>query len=769
MTLARTWLVAFICITVWLVISLDRSSFQTNIFSLLPKATDKRLPLEALDKYSEKLSRRIIFLVSAGEAKESQKLTESLTTLLSNSGLFADIEYRFSKEQIKKLYQFYKVYRFSLLSEVDKKSLEAGGSEWLVNRFLKSLLSPVSGSNSVMLKQDPFGLLSGFLTMLPRGSQVASLKNGFVTFAYDDNEYILVSAVLNGSAFDQDYQDQYEKLMNKVSVLKGKSEIVGYGILNHAIENRLIAQKEITYIGTISLLFIIGLFLLVFRQLPALLFIIFPVLAGAVTALAISLLVFGEIHLVTLVFGASLIGVSVDYTFHYCCANSSMSQSENGFYAINTIKMSLTLGLLTSVIGYLTLSTADFPSLRQMALFSVAGLIGTYLTVILWLPYLIKQPLNINLAVANAMNIFAQKIEKLPRIPVWTLPLMFATLSVVVFYTTQSEDDIRLMRTQLPELDFTDRFVKQVTRESPNSQFFVVTGNTPDQTLHNEQELITRIKTLEIANSRIMAVSQWLVPIEKQEQNYKILYKNIIDNNRLTRTLENYGLAEEIYSEYRNDLQAAKGKYMTADVFLTSDIAPPAKELWLGKIGEKYYSIVSLFGFPDITQLSGLVENDNNTILVDRAGTVTKLMQEYRVAVEKIAPAILIILLIILSLRYGVSGALRVVMSPVLAALASLILVDFIQGHYNLFNIFGLIISIAVAIDYAVFIKETRKHKCSTYLTISLASLTTIVSLGVLALSRTPALHSFGLSLLFGIVFSYVIATFVVHPEDSGV
>ena len=770
MIFARLWLVLFIFLSASLVMLVNRHSFQTNIFSLLPNATDEQLPLQALDKYSEKLSRRVVFLVHAADMEESEQLTESFVTLLKNSHLFSDVEYRYSRERLTTLFQTYHAHRFFLLAEQDARHLEEGGAKWLANKLLQSLISPVSGSTSLTIKQDPFGLLAGYIGSLPRASQAATIRNGFITFTNNGKIYSLVSTILKGSAFDQDFQDKYLKLETRISQLEDdmeKSEIHGYGILYHAIKNRLIAQQEITYIGTASLVAILALFVFVFRRITALLYIALPLLVGATTALSVSLFIFGEIHLVTLVFGASLIGVSIDYTFHYCCANSDLAKSENGLDAIRLIRLSLTVGLLTSVVGYLTLSIPDFPSLRQMAVFSAAGLVGTYLTVLLWLPYLIKQPFNVNHHVSSIVARFIRKLSDIPQVPVWILPIMLILFVSTFIYTSEAKDNIRLMRTSLPTLNKTEDFFRETIQESPNSQYYVVVGNTPEQVLQRERELISNINSLNIKQSRTMSVSQWLLSKERQDKNYQLLYSSIVNNQALDKSLESMGLSAGILTDYRNAMIAAKNNPLTFDEFYNSNTSTFVKDLWLGRTGNNYYSVISLFGFPDTNLLHRIIDNKDDVFLIDRAGTVTRLMREYRVSVEKIAPVILAVIWLLLAIRYRPGGAVRIVSPPVLAALISLLLTQFIQGYYNLFNLFGLVVSIAVAIDYAVFIRESGGHQQSSYLAVSLAGLTTIISLGALALSRTPALQGFGLTLLLGIIFSFILTNLAVRPEGK--
>ncbi len=767
MTFARLWLIVVISMAVLLSVLIDKNSFQTNLFALLPETTDDQLPIDTLDKYSEKLSRRIIYLVTSSSIDNTEALTTQLSSRLKESRLFDKIEYKFSKGKLQEIFNTYKSYQFVLLTDEAKKSLEASGGKWLTSKLVRSLVSPVSGAGSEILKQDPFGLMTDYIGSLPKGGSAANFRNGYVYFQYAGKEYFLVSAVLSGSAFDQGIQDRYQQLLDEIELIQDKKKndtIYGYGILYHATANRIIAQKEITYIGIGSLLAIIMLFYLVFRRFTIMAYILLPILTGSVTALTASILVFGEIHLVTLVFGASLIGVSIDYTFHYCCSNSDLTDNGNGVTAVSSIRKSLTLGLLTSVIGYLTLATTDFPSLRQMALFSSTGLIGAYLTVTLWLPYLISRPLKINPTIARLVDRLAKTINHTRQVPTWSLGTLLVILIVLLISFSKAEDDINLMWTNLPELNAIDKLFKDITREAPNNQYFVVTGKDPNTTLNSERALVKRLKALNVGNSRVSAISNWFPSVEQQGKNYKIIYESVNNNPSLDKSVADLGLAPEVLENYKKGLLDTQGKYFAFNDFIRSPVARYSKDLWIGKRENQYYSIVGLFGFSDVQQLHEVAAMHEDVILIDRANTVTGLMKRYRTSIETLAPLILLAITALLTLRYGVTGALQVVFSPVAAALLSLMIVQFVQGHYNLFNVFGLIISIAVAIDYAVFLKESKQYPASTYLAISLSGLTTVISLGILTLSKTPALQSFGLTLLLGVVFSYIITTIVVRP-----
>jgi hypothetical protein len=98
--------------------------------------------------------------------------------------------------------------------------------------------------------------------------------------------------------------------------------------------------------------------------------------------------VFGQVHILTLTFGTSLIGVSVDYSMHYF-----VNRMRDGAAKPHDIAPALMLGCTTAVGGYLSLLIAPIPGLRQIALFSAVGLVVACAIVILLYPGLERRPM----------------------------------------------------------------------------------------------------------------------------------------------------------------------------------------------------------------------------------------------------------------------------------------------------------------------------------------------------------------------------------------
>jgi predicted exporter len=118
--------------------------------------------------------------------------------------------------------------------------------------------------------------------------------------------------------------------------------------------------------------------------------------------------------------------------------------------------------------------------------------------------------------------------------------------------------------------------------------------------------------------------------------------------------------------------------------------------------------------------------------------------------------------------RYGWLGGLRV-LAPSLAAVALTPPLAALAGiTFTFFNAMALVLVLSVGVDYSVFCRETSgTRKPVTSLAIALAALSTILSFGMLALSRVFAVHAFGTTMLIGITLAFLFAPAAVPARSS--
>ena len=139
------------------------------------------------------------------------------------------------------------------------------------------------------------------------------------------------------------------------------------------------------------------------------------------------------------------------------------------------------------------------------------------------------------------------------------------------------------------------------------------------------------------------------------------------------------------------------------------------------------------------------------------SGEISSLFGQYRRQTIWLTLISYGVVLLLLAMRYGVSGGLLVMAPPVIAAIASLSVLGFLGEPISLFNVMALLLVLGIGVDYALFFRETGVENPSTLLAIALSSLTTLLAFGLLALSATTAVHAFGLTIV-GILVAFLLS-----------
>ncbi|MBR5017136.1 MAG: hypothetical protein IKX50_05355, partial [Spirochaetia bacterium] len=140
-------------------------------------------------------------------------------------------------------------------------------------------------------------------------------------------------------------------------------------------------MKEISWITGVSLALVAMIIFFAFRSLLPMLISVANITVSLLFGLAVALIFYGKINALALVFGTTLIGVSIDYSIHW-------------FVNREKIFRSLTINCISTEVSWCLLMLAPFPLLRQIALFSAAGLLCSYLIVRLVYPLFNGAALN---------------------------------------------------------------------------------------------------------------------------------------------------------------------------------------------------------------------------------------------------------------------------------------------------------------------------------------------------------------------------------------
>jgi predicted exporter len=102
----------------------------------------------------------------------------------------------------------------------------------------------------------------------------------------------------------------------------------------------------------------------------------------------------------------------------------------------------------------------------------------------------------------------------------------------------------------------------------------------------------------------------------------------------------------------------------------------------------------------------------------------------------------------------------------VVACLVGIAVTTLTGSTLNLFNLLALVLVVGIGIDYTLFFAEQAQSQ-STLLAITLSAMTTLLSFGLLSLSETHAIHSFGLTTLSGIFVAWLLSPLAIKRQTN--
>ncbi|MEO7360920.1 MAG: MMPL family transporter, partial [Gemmatimonadaceae bacterium] len=589
-----------------------------------------------------------------------------------------------------------------------------------------------------------------------------------------DMHYVVLPMQLQSQAFALQSQRQVMPILNEARAVAEKSDtsvrVQAAGMVFPAAAAAAQANRELNTIGWGSILGIILITWLTFRSLRPIGLILLSLGIGTVGALAVTAFFFPNVHLLTLVFGASLIGVAEDYGMHYLCVSDRAKRG--GVIVVMDLLPGLSLALLTTVVSFIGLGISPFPGLQQMAVFSAVGLVSAWLTVVLWFPALDGEQIGAPRVVAwfNWLRVrWLTLNEGKPRI--W-LGVATVVLSAIGIARLRANDDIRLLQSLPPDMLQEQTDVGRILDVPFAAQLFVVRAPTEEALLQNEEALRVRLDSLVVrkALAGYQAVSTWVPSQERQRQAAALLGSRIYSLNGALSRLR-VSLGEDVDWERnvralvfagKNDANGVlpTSSSLTADAWLKSPMSEPLRPLWFGKTGTEWVSVVTLKGVEtdSIPLLRKAADGLTGISWADKVASISSVLGRFREQMSWVLAGSYLVIWLMFWPRYG-RQAWRILAPSVLASAVSLAVIGLMGQPLQLFHILALYLVFGLGVDYAIFLSEhTHSAEGDVSFAVGLAAVSTVLSLGLLALSATPVLRAFGLVMLVGITVSLMAA-----------
>jgi predicted exporter len=746
----------------WLLFGRGPLPIQTDLLAMLPATEQSSLAEAAVECLAHANGDRMVLLVSNTDDAHAKDAARALGKLLPTHAVFGTVTAELPPFDLQQLASPYLAHRDWLLTDADRTALarpDFDPAQALAQRLNEPFLTGVG----VPLADDPFGWLQHWLAQQPWSRSPLLPEDDLLVAHRDDTTYVLVTATLAGSSYDDDVQrrtlDALHGAERQIDRDYPGTTVLHTGAVFYAAAARADAKRDVDRVGWISALGIALLLLVVFRSPGSLLLAFLSTAIGVIAATTISLLVFGQIYLLTLVFGAALLGEAVDYSIQYLSARANAGAQWQASIGLRQVRPALLLALGTSLLGYALLGLVPFPALRQMAVFAIGGMIAACLSVFWLLPALLQRPAK---PITPALVRGAHALQRMLAAPArgWRGALLVLLLLLVAlpgWLRLRHDDDVHRLIAQPATLTAQEQQIREISGLGNASQFWLVQGKDTEQTLQHEEALEARLQAL-VDDGKLEGWTgvAGMVPSQaRQARDHALLARLFDDPARLRQMLADAGFRGDAINAY---LAAWPGTPLPLDDWLKTPLSTPFRQLWMGCNAQGCASLVLPQGDDDETLLARATAGLAGVQVVDKPASVSRLFGRYRGYASVWLLAAVLLIVPVFGWRYGWRRAPRVLAPPVLGIALTLAALGYLGQPLTLFHSMALMLVLGVGANYAVFLHEGEPHTTdqpgAMYASVLLSALTALLSFGLLSLSSMPALRDFGLTLLLGIAFT---------------
>ena len=728
---------------------LPGARLNSSVLAMLPKQALGAIPPALNDGFMQRLDRQLVWLVSPGKDPDP-RVAKYWLTLLQSSGSLNDVKGPMDADGQKAWGEFFWQHRNGLIDAATRARLQNGGeaqAQWI----LSQLYSAFSGVSGKELQNDPLMLMRGSQLALAQNSQKLRLMDGWlVTQDEAGNYWYLLHGELSGSSFDMQQTHQLVTTLNALQkTLKAhypQAQLLSRGTVFYSDYASQQAKRDVSTLGIATILGVILLIVAVFRSLRPLLLCLISIAIGALAGTVVTLLLFGELHLMTLVMSMSIIGISADYTLYYLTERMVHGAEHSPWQSLARVRNALLLALLTTVAAYLIMMLAPFPGIRQMAVFAAVGLSASCLTVIFWHPWLCR---GLPVRPVPAMVLMLRWLAAWRRNKKLSvgLPVLLALVSAAGIATLKVDDDIAQLQALPQDILAQEKTITALTGQSVDQKWFVVYGASSQQTLERLEAFTPALAQAQKAGE----ITRWrTLPLNSMaRQNSDLtLLRNAAP--AVTKVLQSAGL-----TTVSPNLDAMP---VSVDAWLKSPASEGWRLLWLTLPDGESGVLVPVDGAKSSAALSKLAASHEGVVWVDRKASFDSLFALYRTLLTGLLFVALAVIACGAMVRLGWRKGLISLVPSVLSLSCGLAALA-VTGHpVNLFSLLALVLVLGIGINYTLFFSNPRGTPLTSMLAITLAMMTTLLTLGMLVFSATQAISSFGIVLVSGIFTAFLLA-----------
>lgn len=729
---------------------------KADLSLFLPRGGSETQQLLLSELHQGRATRLLLIGIGGGDAEGRANLSQGLVGVLRQSGLFEHVENGTPGDM--SLDPQLMRYRY-LLTPPDRlaETLSERGLRSALEARLAELHTPLPNPFKSLLPRDPTAAYTTLLQDWQPQNRVARAA-GVWASQQGDQAILLALTHEGGLALDRQAQavaqvkssfDQLNPDGTYRMILSGPG---AFGVLSKQLIESESRQLSLAASCAIALLL-----LLAYRHLPYLLYAALPLVSALLVASLVTNALFDNLHGITLAFGITLLGVTLDYPVHLF---SHLTRGEDPSQTMRRIWPTLRLGVITTCLGYLVLVTTNFRGLQQLGVFTLVGL----LTAALASRYLLPQLLQ-TITPPRPRGSRALRFLSLRR---WTPVSLVAAATVLaaaalLFSPGLWNDDVAVLSPLPTSLLAQDRYLRQQLVAEENNQMILLRGK-------DMQQLLVRCESLKlllaqaVTDGLIAGASlpcDYMPSRQLQTTSQRQIPPRQEMAERLSRALEGLPFRAGAFDAFLDDLHSSR---QLSPLDYADTLSSPLRERldpMLRAQDDGWLALAPLRQVREGETLAARLEKAIAQMQYVNLRTETShLIGSFRQEIlGRVALGVMVMLAVLWIGLRSPSRAIGILI-PIAAAILTTLGLLLLQGEsMNLFHLISLMLVLGIGIDFSLFFSRRNSEKAqrqSTLHALTLCALSTVSVFTILGSSTIPVLHAIGQTVAFGVSMSYL-------------
>ncbi len=770
------WLI-LVVVSLWV---LKGARLSTDMSAFLPSNPDEHQRLLVDQIKDGALSRMVLMGIEGGDSATRAATSERLAKAMRADSAFASVVN--GDAASRELDQHYLMQsRYLLSPRVTAERFSAEGLRGAIQGSINAL----GGSAGLLLKaifpQDPTGELPALIERMTNG-RTPSSQDGVWTSASGDIALLVAMTAAPGT--DTDAQEQVlARIRSAFDAAREGADVrlLMSGTPVFSVDARRTIRAEIERLSLVGGLAILAIMLAFYRSARNVVIGLIPVLTGIVVAVVAVSLGFGTVHAITVGFGTTLLGETLDYSIYYLVQSGNNANWRREYW------LTIRLGVATSVCGFAALLFSSFPGLAQLGVYSIAGLLTAAAVTRFVLPVLPARPVP-----DSSIHWLGRKMAgvslQVRRLKWLAALLAVASLAIVLLnhdrLWAKGLSGLNPAPLNLQKLD------ERLRREAgaPDlSHMLVVSAPTADQALQAAEQVEIRLAPLVQSGTiaRIDNPAHFLPSTAAQQSRRSALPDGAELSDRLRQAVATLPVKADRFQPFIDDVQAAKAAApITLQTLKGTSFEFLLQSLLLHR--DSGWAVLMPVALPEgaakglearraIEAALGHAQSHQQAYFLDMDRQATEMFGQYlnEALIFSVAGVVGVVLLLALALRQP--ARIARVLLPLVGAVVIVMAAHVLAGTaLTLLHLVGLLLIVAVGSNYALFFDQSfgpasaltqgalqrglSRTQAAALASLALANVSTMIGFGILAWSQVPVLHAIGATVGPGALLALLLA-----------